>query len=157
MKVIPWRNRREEIDTLRDDFDRMLETMFETPFEERLPSMLPAAFRPANVPPVNVSETDKAWLISVELPGLEEKDIHVELRGNLLSIWGERTWREEKKEKQYHRVESQYGSFRRSLTLPSNLRLEPEAITAKYSKGVLELSIPKVEETPTAKIPVKGG
>jgi HSP20 family protein len=153
MKVIPWRNRREEIGALGDEFDRMLERMFENPFEERLP----ATFRTANVPPMNVSETDKAWQVSVELPGMEEKDITVELRGNMLCISGERTWKEEKKTQEFHRVESQYGSFRRTVSLPSNLRLEPDAVSASYSKGVLEIVIPKVEATPTAKIPVKNG
>jgi HSP20 family protein len=151
MKLLSRRGARPELEPFRDDFDKLVETMFGESFAGRLPAALSASF----VPPMDVSETDKAWLVSVQLPGMEEKDIQVELRGNLLTIRGERTWSEEKKDKQVHRVESQYGSFQRTLTLPTTVRLEPNAVSARYARGVLELTIPKIEPTPAVKIPVQ--
>jgi HSP20 family protein len=152
MKLLARRGGRQEVDTFRDDFEKMIESMLGEPLVERLPAPVSGTY----VPPMDVSETDKAWIVSVQLPGLEEKDIQVELRGNLLTIRGERTWTQEKKDKHFHRVESQYGAFERALTLPTTLRLEPEAVTARYVKGVLELVLPKVEPTPVARIPIKG-
>jgi HSP20 family protein len=91
----------------------------------------------------------------VDLPGLEEKDIDVKLMGTQLMISAERKWEEEKKGKEFHRVESQYGSFARSLTLPENARMNRESIEATFQKGILEIKIPKVEPTPAAKIAIK--
>ena len=96
-------------------------------------------------------------MISIELPGLSEKDIQVQLVGQQLIVAGERKWEDEKKGKEFHRVESQYGAFRRSIQLPENARVDADALVATYKKGVLEISVPKMEPTPAAKIPVKAG
>ncbi|MEE8467019.1 MAG: Hsp20/alpha crystallin family protein, partial [Planctomycetota bacterium] len=66
-------------------------------------------------------------------------------------------WKEEKKEKEYHRVESQYGSFQRNITLPEGARLDSNSVEATYEKGILKITIPKVEPTPACKIKVKAG
>lgn len=132
-----------------------LDQMFGNWFENFFPSTnkLPEVFRTVNTPPINVSETDKNFCVSVELPGLEEKDISVQMMGDQLTITGERKWEEEKKGKEFHRVESQYGTFTRVVTLPENLRTEnPEAV---YKRGVLTITFQKVEPTPAAKIKVK--
>src|ERR1043165_6000182 len=71
-------------------------------------SKLPEVFRSATTPPVHVSETDKHFTVAVELPGLAEKDIQVQMMGRQLTITAERRWEEEKGGKEYHRVESQY-------------------------------------------------
>jgi len=68
-------------------------------------------------------------------------------------ISGEKKFEQEKKEKDWHRVECQYGSFQRSITLPQNLKTE--SIEAVYKKGVLTLTIPKVEPTPATKVKVR--
>ena len=152
MKVIPWR-KSDDVVTFRSEFDNLWNRFLENDLETNLP----AVFRRAAFPPVNVAETEKNWTLSFELPGLNEKDIQVQLMGNQLVISGERKWEEEKKGKEFHRVESQYGSFQRSIELPDNARREPDALVATYKKGILEISIPKVEPTPAAKIPVKVG
>ena len=132
------------------------EDVFSFPWFENGPkSRLPEAFRTATLPPVNISETDKTFLISVDLPGLEEKDIDVRLMGNQLTISAERKWEEEKRGREFHRVESQFGRFERSVTLPENVR--SGAGEASYKKGVLAITIPKMESTPTTKINVKAG
>lgn len=118
---------------------------------------LPAAFRQDLVPAVDVAETEKAFTFSFELPGLAEKDIQIQLVGNQLVVSAERKWEEEKQGKEFHRVESQFGRFQRSIALPPNARAQADAIQATYKRGILEVSIPKIEPTPSTKIPVKAG
>jgi len=152
MNIIPWRRQDGPL-ALQSDFEDLLKA-FTEPFGG-LRSRLPAAFQARGTPPMNVSESENHFVVSLELPGLDVKDINVELMGNQLQISGERKWEEEKKGKEYHRVESQYGSFSRSLTLPENLRLDRESIEATFQKGILEIKVPKVEPTPAAKIAIK--
>src|SRR5262245_54930037 len=90
-------------------------------FESGPKNRLPETFRATMLPAANVSETDKAFTISVDLPGLEEKDIDVRMMGSQLMISAERKWEEEKKGREFHRVESQFGRFERTVTLPENL------------------------------------
>ena len=152
MNIIPRRKNNNPV-TLRNEFDDLLERFFEPVAE----SALPAVFRRGSSPPVDIAETEKGWTYSFALPGLEEKDIQVQLMGQQLVVSGERKWEEEKKGKEFHRVESQYGAFQRSITLPENARTDPDAIAATYKRGMLEITLPKVEPTPAAKIPVKTG
>ena len=156
MNVIPWRRRdvqagyRNELEEL---FNRFLE-----PFEGEFANRLPATFQQRRFPPLNLSETENELFVTLELPGMEEKDINVEMMGNQLVVSGERKWdNEEKKGKEFHRVESQYGSFQRSMTLPEGLRLEDGAVEATFKNGMLEIRIPKAKPTPAAKIQVKRG
>lgn len=105
------------------------------------------------LPPLNVAEDQKSMTVTVELPGFDEKDVQVNVTGNLLTITGERKWEEAKKGKEWHRVESRYGSFTRAVTLPANLKTEQSE--AVFSKGVLSVTFPKVEPTPTTKVKIK--
>jgi HSP20 family protein len=150
MKLIPWHNR-SDLTTIRNEFDNLWSRFLDNDID----SNLPPVFGRGTFPPVNVAETEKSWSVSVELPGLSEKDIQVQILGQQLLISGERKWDEEKKGKEFHRVESQYGAFQRSIQLPENTRLEPDGVVAIYKKGILEITLPKVEPTPAAKIPVK--
>jgi HSP20 family protein len=152
LNLIP-RRARNEVSLFKNELD----DLFGRFFENDVPSNLPAAFTRNVIPPVDVAETEKNWTVSVQLPGLSEKDIAVQILGNQLVVSGERKWEDEKKGKEFHRVESQYGSFQRSIALPENARLDPDSIAASYKKGILEITIPKVEPTPAAKIPVKAG
>lgn len=153
MKLIPWRGSN-ELANFRSEFDDLFSRFFDA---DRTASKLPLALSSVSVPPMNVSESDKNWMVSVELPGLNEKDIHVQLVGNYLQISAERKWEDEKKGKDFHQVESQYGSIQRSVLVPDYVRREPDSIAASYKRGILEITVPKVEPTPTAKIPVKAG
>lgn len=151
MKVIPWRNRGELTPT-RDEYEDLVTRFLDRGFANRLP----AAFERATIPPVNVAETEKTWMITLDLPGLDEKDIQVQLMGRQLVVSGERKYEAEKKGKEFHRMESQFGSFQRVIELPDNARTDPDALTASYKRGILEIVVPKVEPTPATKIPVKG-
>ncbi len=153
MKLLPWR-RNDEMTAFRDEFDDLFDRFFtDEPFAVLATTNGKRAF----LPPMNVAETDKAFAVSVEIPGMTEKDVHVEVRGRELVVTGERKWEEEKKGKEFRRVESHYGAFERRMELPPNARLEPDALVATCKKGVLEITIPKVEPTPVAKIPVRAG
>jgi HSP20 family protein len=103
--------------------------------------------------PLNVSENEKAFVVALEAPGMDEKDINVQLMGNQLLISGEKKIEQERKEKEWRTVECQYGAFQRTVTLPSNVR--SDQIEAVYKKGVLTLTIPKVEPTPSTKVKIK--
>jgi len=152
MKLIP-RRESSEVASFRSEFD----DLFSRFFDSDVSSKLPQAFSRTSLPPTNVAETEKNWTVSVELPGLNEKDIQVQLLGDDLQITAERKREEEKKGREFHRVESQYGTLQRCIRLPNYVRHEADAITASYKQGMLEITIPKVEPTPTAKIPVKAG
>ena len=116
---------------------------------------LPEIWERGGVPPMNFGEDDDGFKLALEIPGMEEKDIHIQVVGKQLVITGERKWESEKKAKEYHRVECQYGAFRRAITLPPAAKVDPDAIQAKYEKGLLEITIPKAEPTPVVEIPVK--
>ena len=152
MNIMPWRKQDGDL-ALRTEFDDLWKTFLD-PFDG-VRNRLPAFFQAKNFPPMNVAETENHFTVTLELPGMDAKDVSIELMGNQLQISGERKWEEEKKGKEYHRVESQYGGFSRSLTLPDNLRLDRESIEAIFQKGLLEIRVPKLEPTPAAKIPIK--
>jgi len=151
MKLMPWRERSAPL-SLRGDIDEWFDRLFEEPL---VAPRLPEVFRRGPVPMVNVGESDQEFSATFELPGLSEEDIEIQILGNQLVVSGERKWEEEKKDKEYHRVECQYGAFRRSVLLPDGLNLDPDAIKAVYDKGLLEVTLPKLEPKPATKIKVK--
>jgi HSP20 family protein len=151
MKLTPWKQVAPTA-TLRTDFDDWMKDLFE---EKNWFNRLPTAFQQRPMPAINLADTEKAFLATVELPGLELDEIDIQLVGRQLVISGERKWEEEKKDKDYYRVESQYGTFRRAIELPDGLVLDPEKVDASYTKGMLEISIPKLEPKPTKHIKVK--
>jgi HSP20 family protein len=105
-------------------------------------------------PRVNVAETDQAYEVTVDLPGLKLEEIDVELRHGDLWITGQRTEQHEEKGKTWHRVERHYGQFRRVVRLGDDVN--PEHVDAEYKDGVLKVSVAKSEQARTKKIEVKG-
>lgn len=97
-----------------------------------------------SVPAVDVAEDEKAYHITAELPGLSEKDIEVNLSGDVLTISGEKRDEREEKEKSYHFSERRYGSFRRSFALPQGV--ERDKVEATFKNGVLSLTLPKTPD-----------
>lgn len=125
--------------------------------ENRLQKMMPKPTE-SNVagfsPTVNTREGDYAYHIEVDLPGVKKDDIHVEVKENRLTISGERKTKEEVKDEDYYRVESSYGKFERSFTLPDNV--DAENVSASSEDGVLEVVLPKKERSAeTKKVEVK--
>jgi HSP20 family protein len=94
-------------------------------------------------PKVDVAETEKAFDITAELPGLDEKNVEVVLADGVLTIKGEKKEEKEEKDeaKNYHLVERSYGSFQRSFSMPENVK--ENDISADFSKGVLKITLPK--------------
>lgn len=92
-------------------------------------------------PYMNIGANDKEYTITVEVPGVREKDIALELSGNCLVIKGEKKQESEDRKKNYYRMECSYGSFRRTLTLPEDA--VDEKIDATFKDGVLTISIPR--------------
>ena len=105
-------------------------------------------------PKVNTRETDEAYHIEVELPGVKKKDVDISVDGNVLTISGERNVRDEVKDEDYHKVESRYGLFSRSFTLPE--KVDISNIEAEFVNGILEIAIPKLKvDTSSKKIEIK--
>jgi HSP20 family protein len=95
-------------------------------------------------PKVDVIENETSFEVHLAVPGLNKEDFKIELNDKYLTVSGERKFSNEKKEKNYHSVETQFGSFSRSFTLPENV--DGTKINAKYNNGILELVIPKDEK-----------
>jgi HSP20 family protein len=105
------------------------------------------------MPSMDLAETDKEIELTAELPGLEEKDVQLNVVDNHLTIRGEKKNQREEKEKDYHLVERNYGSFVRTVELPPGVDLE--SIKAVMSKGVLKVTVPKPAPAQAKKIEVK--
>jgi HSP20 family protein len=95
-------------------------------------------------PMVDVSEDDKAFHITADLPGISDKDVNVTLSGDVLTISGERREEREQKDRNYHFSERRFGSFRRAFTLPPGV--DRDKIEANFKNGVLALTLPKTPE-----------
>jgi HSP20 family protein len=96
------------------------------------------------VPRVDIVEEDKAFEVHVAVPGMNKDDFKIDLNDNYLTISGERKLNREKKEDNFYSMETQYGTFSRSFTLPENV--DANQISAKYVNGILEVTIPKDEK-----------
>ncbi len=145
MKWEPFR----EVSRLRREIDRLWEDFFG-------PSR--RAFEPmaeAWMPAVDVSETGDKVTVKAEIPGMEAKDIEISMAGDTLTIKGEKKAEREEKEENYHLVERSYGSFIRSIRMPSPV--DPDKIEANYKSGVVTITCPKKEEVKPKAIDVKTG
>jgi len=154
----PWRpleNLRQQVDRLFEDFTR---TPLHFPFGRSSFAVGPFWKRSMighGIPAVDIAEKDRSFEISVELPGMEEKDIKIRLANGNLSISGEKRDAKEETRKDYHLSERHYGSFERIFSLPKGV--DVDHIEASFSKGVLNISLPKRPEAvkPEKVIPVK--
>jgi len=141
----PFYSLQREIDRLFDDFTRGFPTLGTLGGGmSGMSTMLPT---------MDVSETEKEIEITAELPGLEEKDVQVNLADNVLTIRGEKKAEKEQKDKNYRLVERSYGSFERTLELPENV--DAGAIKATIDKGVLKVVVPKPAPAQVQKVEVK--
>ena len=105
----------------------------------------------STLPSVNVKETEDNYEVEVAAPGMDKKDFHITLDGNLLTISSEKQTNDEQQKGNYTRREFSYQSFQRSFELPKDV-VDEQRIEAKYNNGVLHLVIPKKEEAKT-KVP----
>lgn len=113
------------------------------------------SFNGMSVPAVNILETKKDFKLKIAAPGFKKNDFKLEVQHGLLTISGEMKMEKEEKEERYTRQEFSYSTFRRSFTLPENIKADK--IGANYEDGLLTVTLPKVmiEEKPKVQIAVK--
>jgi HSP20 family protein len=146
-----WQSLRQQMDDLFDRFSDGFETFSLQPFAHldtlwsKTKGFAPLA--------VDVNETDKAYTVTAELPGVAEKDIEVNVKDGVLIIKGEKQEQKEEKSKNRYLSERSYGSFQRMFGLPKGT--DESKVDASFQNGVLTVSIPKTAEAPTRKIEVK--
>jgi HSP20 family protein len=129
--------------SLQNQIGRLFDNFFDG-FEENL---APGNFNLTKNfhPKVNISETDKAYLVETDLAGLKKEDVKVEYKDNILSIMADKEEKKEEEDKNYHRVEYSRGSFCRSFQLPDNI--EQKDINAEMKDGILKITLPKSEKS----------
>ena len=145
-----------ELDRLQSEVNRLFEGYTgDGPANAFQPA--PGAGSPARVwsPAVDVAETQDGIVLRAELPGMKQEDIDIELTGDTLTLRGERKFENEKRKENFVRVERSYGRFQRSFTL--GVPVQFDAVTASYRDGVLEVHLPKSEETKPRKVQVSAG
>ena len=145
--TLPARQRRAEpafpapLNRIRDEIDRLFDDLsFPRPGRSIFAFAPPAPLTPA----MELAAVNGGYEVSVELPGIAEKDIDVELAEGILTVSGEKREESEKKENGYLMSERRYGSFRRQLTLPADV--DPESIQANFKDGVLKVAMKKDEK-----------
>lgn len=126
-------------------FGRMLDDFWSRPLLEGADQLL--------APPLDVEEDENAFSLSMELPGLKKEDVSLQFENGVLSVSGEKRSESEKKGKNFHRMERRYGSFFRSLALPSSVNMD--AVDAEFKDGVLKVRIPKREAAKPKSLKIK--
>ena len=105
------------------------------------------------IPLVDIAETDKAFVIKMEIPEVKKENVKVTVDNRVLTIWGEREQEKEEEGKKFHRVERYYGVFTRSFTLPDNV--DENKVTATFKDGMLNIQIQKAKVSRQKSIEVK--
>lgn len=129
---------------MQEDFNRMWDT-----FNSQFGAVEQRRFTPA----LDVRETDDAFEIEADIPGMTKDDVTIEVTDNVVSISGERTAEQTEEKKNYHRVERQYGAFRRTVSIPGGF--EHDKVAATFRDGVLHITLPKPEARKPRRIEVK--
>jgi HSP20 family protein len=104
-------------------------------------------------PSVDITEEDDKLVITAEIPGVDKKDVRINLHDNVLTIEGEKNRTVEENQDKFYRCERSYGKFSRSFTLPS--KVNAEKIEAAYKDGILTVTLPKVEEAKPHQVLIK--
>ena len=135
-----------DLASLRADLDRMMARAPAAP-----ESTLPRRWSPAS----DVIETDEAIVITAELPGVKDEDVHITVQDGVLRIAGERKLQEEVRDDRFYRLERSYGGFERTFPLPAGVK--EDDISAGIAYGVLKITIPKPAAPEPKRIPINPG
>jgi HSP20 family protein len=151
MALIRWEPVR-ELNTIQSEMNRLFNSFFEasTPGSG---GNGPSTRR--WIPAMDLVESESDFVLRADLPGLSEGDVNIELEDNVLMLSGQRKAEHEERKEGYYRVERASGSFSRSLTLPEGV--DPEAVSAHFDKGLLEVRIPKPEQRKPRKVAISVG
>ena len=149
MAIVRWEPFR-ELNTLQSEMNRLFNTAFESPSGTGGNGGTLRRWMPA----MDLLESGDHFVLRADLPGMSEEDVKIELEDSTLTISGERKVEHETEQEGYYRVERASGSFSRSLTLPKGV--DPETVTARFDRGVLEVRIPKPEARKPRRIEIAG-
>jgi len=149
MALVRWEPAR-ELGSLQSEMNRLFNTLYNSPTTARN-GIVSRRF----VPSMDLVETETHYVLKADLPGLSEEDVAIEVADNVLTVTGERKSEHEEKKDGYRRVERSFGSFRRALRLPEGV--DADAISARFDKGVLEVSVPKPEQRKPHRVAIQSG
>jgi len=158
MNLIPWMNKREKgggdapletaMTRFRDEMESLFERFFRDPWgTESTPT------RSAWGPRMDLAETDNEITVKAELPGVEAKDIDINVTGNTLTVRGEKKHDREEKGRDFYYAERRYGGFHRAVQLPAPV--DPDKVNAEFKNGVLTVTLTKHPESRPRKITVR--
>jgi HSP20 family protein len=147
MTIVRWEPLR-ELNSLQSEMNRLFNTVFDTP------SGTSGNVLRRWMPAMDLVESGDHFVLRADLPGMSEDDVNIEFEDGTLTVSGERRSEHEEGNEGFHRVERSFGRFSRSLTLPQGI--DPEAVTASFDRGVLEIRIPKPEQRKPRKIAING-
>ena len=148
MSIIRWEPLR-ELSSLQNEMNRLFNTVVDAPGGN--------AGAPMRrwVPAMDLVESEDQFVLRADLPGMKQEDVSIEFEDNVLTISGERRFEHQEEREGYQRVERAFGAFSRTLTVPKGI--DPEAISAGFENGVLEVRIPKPEESKPRRISIGVG
>ena len=146
MSLMRWRPTR-DLTGIREEMNRLFDSFFSGQPEHRR-GLLEGEWAPS----VDVAETDEDIVVTAELPGVKQEEVDITIADGVLTLKGEKNEEKEVKEKNYHRIERTYGSFQRSISLPTGT--EAGKAKATYKDGILCVTIPKVEEAKPKQIKI---
>lgn len=134
---------------------RRMQREFDRVFEDFFPSRTGNGDQESAVwtPRVDLTESDGAYVLHVDAPGMSKDDFNINWQDDTLSVSGERKWSDEKEGENFVRVERSYGHFFRSFRLPK--AVNGEGISASYEAGVLTINVPKTEESRPRRIEIR--
>jgi HSP20 family protein len=159
MNLVPWRRKREEfggesanpLAQLRRQMDTLFDRFFDDPWGYS-GSELPWGRLLAG-PRTDLADSANEVIVTMELPGVDPKEVDIQITGDLLTVRGEKKADKEEKQRDYHYVERQYGSFQRTVQLPSTV--DPEKVDAAFKNGVLTITLAKRADAQARKIKVR--
>jgi HSP20 family protein len=131
---------------LRKEMDRLFDRLWDRDWTDV------AQLAEGWLPPLDVIETDQNVIVSVEVPGMEAKDVHVTVRENLLILRGEKRTEGERKDEKTYRMERSFGSFTRHVALP--VAVDASKVNATVHAGVLKVTLPKTPAAKGMEVPV---
>jgi HSP20 family protein len=143
MALVRWEPMR-ELNSLQGEMNRLFNSFFD--------EGTGGGERRRWAPAVDLLEREDSLVLKADLPGLTEDDVQIEVRGDVLTIAGERKAEHEEKQNGYYRVERSFGRFSRSLQLPDGI--DTDRIAAAFDNGVLEVTIPKPEQRQPRRIEI---
>ncbi|MBW7905056.1 MAG: Hsp20/alpha crystallin family protein [Phycisphaerae bacterium] len=149
MNIIPWRRNREDnegpvatespLARLRHEMDTMFDRFLRNPWG--LTPLESSLGRLTALPRTDLAETDTQVIVTMDVPGVDPKEVRIELEGDTLTVRGEKRSQKEEKRRDYHYMERQSGSFMRRIQLPSTV--DPDKVEATHKNGVLTITIAK--------------